>query len=318
MRARTYSFDQEKKQWVETPPPLAGTPKGDLYQIRRWIKERSFRKALRAIKRFEKKYDQNKLHEPDIWISRAQILVGQKKYDKAHKQLQQFLGSYSGSRLTVEALRLEFVIAEAYLGGAKRKFLGIKLFSAIELAYDILDDISTNYPSFRIAEQAIKTKADHLYSVGEYELAELEYAQLLNNFPQTRHRRFALRRTADAALSSFRGVEYDEAALIEANERYQDYSSQYPDYAAHENVDVILDDIRIKRSEKDLSIAQYYDRTEHFSSAVYSYRLVIKDYPNMIAAFKAARRLELLGIAVEPTETTASIVPPAPSGTNHD
>ena len=228
-------------------------------------------------------------------IAKAKALIGLRDFYKAHVVLTEFLNEFGGMALTSEALRLEFVIAETFLSGTKRKVWGVPLVSGKDLALEILDSLSTDYPDSRFAELAIKTKADRMFADGEFALAEMEYARLLQEYPQSRYDQFALRRSADSALAAFGGVEYDEAALIEADERFEEYRLRYPADAAGEGVELILNDVREKRAEKEFGIGSYYERTGHLTSAVYYYQLILRDWPKTVAAVKASVRLELLG-----------------------
>ncbi|MBU0717498.1 MAG: outer membrane protein assembly factor BamD, partial [Planctomycetes bacterium] len=163
-------------------------------------------------------------------------------------------------------------------------------------AYRILDDISLNYPDERCAELAVKTKADHLFKEGEYDLAELEYARLLHDFPASRYCQYALRRSAEATLASFAGIDFDDAALIEAEERYRDYQASYRAAAESEGVSLILAEIRERQASKKFSVGRYYERTGYLSSAVFYYRSTVKDWPDTVAATKAKARLALLDV----------------------
>lgn len=301
-RLRTLTYEPQRKEWIEQPPPPAGTAEGDLYAIKVQIYEERFRKALAAINRFVNKYGKADAAYPEALIAKAEALIGLKDYAKAHEVLQAYLGEFGGMTLTAEALRLEFIIAEAYLSGVKRKVWVIFRVSGEDLGYQILDEISADHPESPLAELAVKTKADHLFKVGEPALAELEYARVLKDHPRSRYHQFSLGRSAESALASFAGVEYDEAALVEAEERYNDYRLRYRLQADREGVGLILDSIREMRGEKDFLIGQYYERTDHPGSAIYYYQGVRKGFPETIAAVKATLRLELLGV-LEPVAT---------------
>jgi len=233
---------------------------------------------------------------PEVLIAKAEALIGRRSYHEAYVTLQEFLGEFAGMGLTSEALRLEIVIAETYLAGVKRKVWGLRWLSGEDTAFCILDEISADYPKSLLAEHAIKAKADYLFAKGEHALSELEYSRLLKDYPQSRHYQFCLRRSAEAALAGFEGVEYDEAALIEAEERYRDYRHFYPEAADREGVGLVLDGIREKRAEKDFSVGRYYERTDHLRSAIFQYQLVRERWPETLAATKATSRLELLGV----------------------
>lgn len=294
-RARTLVYDTQRKEWVEQPPPPMGTPAGELHAIRRLNRDGEFKTALSEVAKFTKRYGTSEPLHPELLIARAQAFIGLKKYTEAHTVLQTFLSEYGGMSATPEAIRLEFIIAEAFLAGAKRKIAGLKLFSGIDLAYNILDDIASNHPDTRLAELAIKTKADHLFQTGDHALAELEYARLIQAYPQSRYYMYCLHRAADAALAKFAGVDYDEAPLVNAAERYREYQAANPEEADHEGIRVILNGIRESRAEKVFNVGRYYERTGHLSSAAYYYDLVRQDWADTVAATKAATRLELMG-----------------------
>lgn len=294
-RTRTLTYDPEHKSWEELPPPPPGTPEGDVYAIRVQISHEDFKPALSAIKAFAKRHGESTAVWPEVLIAKAAALIGRREYGDAHDVLQEFLSKYGGTALTTEALRLEFIVAEAFLGGAKRKVWVFRLLSGEDLGLRILDEISTDYPESELAELATKTKADYFFRVGEHSLAQLEYATLQRDHPESRYQPYALRRLAESALAGFAGVDYDEAALVDAGARYDEYRARYPSRADREGVGLILDRIQETRAEKDYSIGAYYERTEHLGSAIFYYGRVCDNWPETIAATKAAERLELLG-----------------------
>lgn len=314
-RTRTLTYDAKQKDLVEQTPPPLGTQEGDLHAIRVLLKDERFRKALAATKTFRKKYGVESAFKPDLLLCDAEAYIGRKEYDEAHDALTKFLGEFAGMSLTDEALRMQLVVAEAYLGGAKRKVWGMRLFSGEDKALEILDEVSSGYPESGYAPLAIKIKADHLYRTGEYDLAEFDYARLLREHPRSRYHEYTLLRSAQSALASFGGVEFDEAALIEADERFSEYAARYPAGAKSEGVDRIRDGISESRAEKELLIGQYYERTDHLGSAVFQYRGVLKEFPDSIAARRAAQRLEAMGV-IETASAEGSTNPKPEGATN--
>lgn len=294
-RARTLEYTPTSQAWVEVLPPAPGTSEGDLHEIRMWIKDENYRSARRAIDKFVERYGEHSEFYASVLLAKAEVLIGQRLFYKAHQLLQEFLGEFGGGSLTGEALRLEFVIAETYFTGVKRKLWGFRILSGVDTAHAILDDISVNYSETPFAAYAIKAKADYLFANGDHALAEFEYARLLKDYPNSQYQQYALRRSAEAALASFAGIEYDDSALIEAEERYRHYLAQYGAIATREGVDLIIENIRERRADKLFVIGEYYERTNHLTSAAHSYRLVGAIWPDSMAAGKAASRLDLLG-----------------------
>ena len=290
-RSRTLIFDSKQDEWTEQPDPQLGTPEGDLHAIRKQIASGEFKAALKSTNAFEKRFGKSDPMFPHLLIARAEAMIGLRMYDEAHEGLQSFLEKFAGMSITSQALRLEFVIAEAYLAGAKRKILGLKLFSGVERALKILDEIASDHTENRIAELAIKTKADYLFATGDHLLAEFEYERLLREYPQSRYHQIALRRSAESALAEFAGIDYDEAPLVNAAERYRESRVAYRGEAQREGVELILEGIKESRAEKERAIGAYYQRTGHAGAAIYYYELVVKNWPDTLAATKTASRL---------------------------
>ncbi len=311
---RTLTYDRDRGELVELPPPPPGTPEGELHAIRRLVSDGEFGDALDGCKAFVKRFGEDDAYYPAVMIARAESLIGRRDYDKAHKLLQEFLNRFAGLDLTAEALRLEVIIAETYLTGVKRKFLGLRILDSEDTAFEILDDVSIGYPNEPIAPLAIRIKADYLFRTGEYPLAELEYARLIQEYPRHRYHQPALRRSAEAALAGFRGIDYDEAALIEAGERFSDYRLRYPAAADGDNVALILRNIAAFRAEKEYAIASYYERTRHLSSAVFYYESIVRNWPDSIAAGKARSRLAVLGVGELPAPVDEPVADAAAAG----
>jgi len=303
-RTHTLTYEKDTRKWTEVAPPRPGTSEGDLYLIRESISDQAFGRALSQVKAFVKAHGTEDPLYPDVLVAQAEAQIGRRDFVVARETLQSFLSQFTGTAATSDAVRLEFIIAESFLDGAKRKLWGVPLLSGEDLALQILGEISADFPDDHYAELALKTKADYLFKTGEHALAELEYNRLIREYPRSRYHEYAARRAAEAALASFAGVQYDDSALVEAAERFEEYRAAYPAQADREGVALVLDSVREMRADKEYLIGEYYERTEHLSSAVFYYKLVRKDWPDSVAAAKATRRLELLGVleVVPPTD----------------
>ncbi|MCG3132193.1 MAG: hypothetical protein FLDDKLPJ_03026 [Phycisphaerae bacterium] len=297
-RSRTVVRDPGSQAWVEVIPSEPGTPDGDLHAAREHLLTGSPGTAAKAVDRWIRDHGASHALYPDALLLKTQAWIAAHQFDEAHDLLTRFLNEFDGTSYVTEALRQEFVIAEAYLGGARRKFLGMRLMPGDDVGLRILDDMTANFPNDAHAELAIKTKADYFFRRGESSLAELEYTRLLNEYPQSRYHAYALRRAADCAQAVFVGPEYDEAPLIEAQSRFEEYARRYPQQAAEEGVPGIFVAIREARAEKLVKTAEYYERARHPKTAVFYYQLAVRDWSGTQAEAKARRRLDVLGVAV--------------------
>ena len=303
----TFEFDTQTEEWTRLEPLPRGTPGGDLQQVKKLLDQGDTTRARREIKRWFKQYDDQEAWRPEALIARARVERAIDHYQVAHETLQEFLATYPASPLDDEVLHLEFTIAETFLGGTKRKLLGIRMLSGEEIALGILDDISLNYPESSYAELALKTKADYFYNRGEFLLAEMEYSRLAESFPRSRYLRYSLRKSADAALESFSGIEFDAAGLIEADERYREYLRRFPNDPQRGEITVLRERIYSSRADKEFEIGRYHERAHQLQAAAFYYSSTVETWPGSIAATRAERRLQELDFgSVAASESPAS------------
>ena len=298
--AERLMYDPRTGEWLELAPPVPGTPDGDLELARatlaRGDSRRDFSRARKLLRQWIKtNFDSPRYAEALFYYADAEFQLG--NLMKAYETYERLLDDYGATELATRALRNEMVVAQVYLSGRWRKVWGgmIRL-PAYEEALDILERLATNRaPDTPIAEMAIKLKADYYYSKGDFSDAEQEYARLAREFPRSRYVRLALLRSAQSAFASFHGVRFDDGALVEAEERFEQFRKKYPRAAEEEGVPLLLEQIRNSRAQKEYAVGRFYERTKHPRAAAFYYRSLIKYWPDTTWAMLAQGRLDRLG-----------------------
>jgi outer membrane protein assembly factor BamD (BamD/ComL family) len=194
-------------------------------------------------------------------------------------------------------------VARAFLSGEKRIVWKILRLPARDDGVEILDRVWERMPGTPMGEEALRLKADYFFDRGEMDLAQDEYVNLAREYPAGRFIRLAMLRSAEAAAAAFPGIRFDDRPLVEAEERYRQVAAAFPVYSEREAVEERLEGIRQQRAEKDLDIAQWYERTGQAGAAEFYYRLVLKDWPDTLAANEARNRLRGMGIELETEES---------------
>lgn len=298
-------YDPQTGEWVVEPEAEPGTDAGDLEIARRTLAEGRARHAQRQLKAWLKHYGAASALHPEVLLqlARAEFELG--NYMNAHKRYREVINGWPSSEWAERAARGDFLIAEVLLSGKRRKILGIPMLRAQDEGIEILDQISVDFANTPLAEEAIKTKADYYYAKGELDFAEDEYARLVREYPQSGQVRYAMRRSAEAALGQFGGIDFDDAPLAEAEERYDQYRTRFPS-AVEEDVELIRGEITHKRAQKEYEIGGYYQRVGRLRAAAYYYRYVIKTWPGttwaQLAEAELSRIQPLLGPEPEPAE----------------
>jgi outer membrane protein assembly factor BamD (BamD/ComL family) len=293
-------FDPKTQEWIEAPSPEAGTDAGELEQAKRLLAERKYSSARKALRRWFKTYPDSPLRpEALFYAADTEVYAAndRKVNDlwQAHEWYQEIMNGWAGTEWAERSMRRELIVAELFLfkGGKRKVFKGLLRVSARDEALQILDQlIDERAPGTPLAEQALLMRANYHFQRGEFEDAERDYARLMRDFPRGRSARLAAQRSADAALASFAGIEFDDAPLLEAEERYRQFAEKYPAAAEEAGVPATLSRIRDSRAEKEYSIAEYYQRAKRPSAASFYYRSVMVNWPDTIWAEKSRGRIE--------------------------
>jgi outer membrane assembly lipoprotein YfiO len=300
----TWQIDPETGEWRELPRPVSGTEDGDLDLARQAIAREEYKDARKQLDRWIKAYGAASARYPEALylFGTAQLELGD--YRAAHDAYQALLNDFPGSAYAERALAGDFRIAEQYLAGKRRKaWKGLLRVRDRDAGIEILDDIATNFADTEMAELALVTKADYYYARGEFTEAEFEYARLAREYPRSRYEPYALLRSAASALASFPGVKFDDAGLVEAEERFIQFQQRYPKMAEARQVPVVLESIRAKRAQKEYETARFYERTHKRKAAAFYYRSTVQNYPGTTWAAQAEAKLAAWGMMEAGTPT---------------
>jgi tetratricopeptide (TPR) repeat protein len=294
-------LDPDSEQWVETVPSEAdGAPQSALDEARRLLAAGAPKAARKLIKPWLDEVPDEARYYEALWLL-GETYFESGDYWKAVEQYD-IVAENAAGELFEDANRRSVDVARAFLSGQKRILWKIFRIPAQDEAIEILDRVWERMPGSRLGEFALKLKADYFFETGEMDLAQDEYANLVQQYPSGRYVQLAMLRTAEAAEAAFPGIKFDATPLVEARERYWQVFGTFPAYAEKERVPERLEGIRQELAEKDLDIARWYLRTRQPGAAEFYYRRVIVDYPDTLAAADALLELRGMGVEVEAPE----------------
>jgi outer membrane protein assembly factor BamD (BamD/ComL family) len=291
-------FDEERRVWIpaeELERPLEGV----VGQAQELIRERKIRQAERLLKRYLKESTGAEPDRAQAMLLYADAAFIRSDYGEADKRYKRVIAEYPNTREYAISIRRELDIAKVWLAGKKKRVLGILWLSATDEAIDTLSQIEQLAGGYRIAEVALWTKADYYYRTGQFELAEIAFRRLAKEYKSPRYHRIALNRAAASALASFPGTAFDDTPLLEASELYMEYLQSFPTEARREDVPTILEQIKVKRAEKEYQTGRFYRRIHRPEAAAYYFQFVMRTWPGTLWAEQSRSELERMGFEVE-------------------
>jgi outer membrane assembly lipoprotein YfiO len=203
----------------------------------------------------------------------------------------ELMDEYPESNLFPAALQKQFDIADAYLNGYKDKFLGMRILDEGSEGVQMMWRIQQRSPGSPLAEKAMLRTGDYYFSDRDYDLAEDVYNTYVHNYPLSPEVPRVKLRAAFSSLAQFRGVKFDVSNLIDARAQLMEIQRNYPELAAEENVQTVLDQIDSAFCKKLLDTGEFYQRTHEPRGAVYEYRFLAEAYPSSPEAAEARQHL---------------------------
>ena len=161
-----------------------------------------------------------------------------------------------------------------------------------------------------MAQRSLLCVADFHYGKGQWAEALDAYDAFLELFAKSPKGPYAMVQSARAAWACYRGLQFDDTALLEAEQRFRTLLESYPAAAAKSGARQMLRQISAARAHKLQTTARFYERTGKPSAAVFYYRQIIEQYPDTQWARNAKVALGGIGEVkpVKPKKTFTRIL----------
>ena len=235
----------------------------------------------KTIKKWIKK-NQNSPNMDKALFRRGQALFERKLYYQAFESFEKLLDEHAASELFEAALYKETEIACLFLIGKKRRVFGFIPSSARTEGITILEQTAQRWPGSELAAKALMIKADYHNDKEQLLEAQYGYQAVIDECKNSRQSspgiaalyEQAMLRCAEVTHKQFHGPEYDGTCLREALIRYQQYQLSFPEQARQNNIDSQIELISNQQAQKELEIADYYQRTHKNDAAELYWKMI--------------------------------------------
>ena len=278
----------EQDTWELEESADPATPEGRLAAARRALAEGRSQEAERLADAWIEQHDRHPLL-PEAYVVRGDALRAQRDYYGSLFDYEYVARAFPASEAFVTVLERELEIAILYAHGLKRKFLGMRLLDAGDIAEELLIRIQERLPGSRLAERAAMELADFYFYRREMDLAVEMYSIFLENHPTSDQVPKARRRLIFAHLATFKGPEFDAAGLHEARAKIQELLVLEPAAAEQMGAEALLTRIDESDAQKMLATARWYLTTGDPVASELMIRRLVQQYPRTVAAAEALR-----------------------------
>lgn len=281
-------------KWQATSQPAAGTSQAHLAQVRRYVHLSQHTAAVGSAKTFLKAFPADSLAE-EVLLLAGESEMARDRYWQGYGYFEKQLTQFPAGKYSERAILREYEIGDAFLNGKKRVVAGFLRLPAQEEGLDIMLRVVEHAPGSVLAERAMMRIADHHFAKANYPEAVESYDRYMTLFRNAPRMPYAMEQGARSALLGYRGKNFDDTMLVDAEQRYRIFRERYPAEAAKANVEDTLKHIRLCRAQKLYDTAEFYKRTGHPLAQAHYYRQAASQYPQSPYGLKAREDLIRMG-----------------------
>ncbi|MCX5690342.1 MAG: outer membrane protein assembly factor BamD [Planctomycetota bacterium] len=238
---------------------------------------------------------------PEALLVRGDAILEDGNEFEALYDYERITQDYAGSEYFVRALEREFEVAKLYLGGLRKKSLGLfRIDSGIPIAEEIIMRINERLPGSRLAERAMLALADYYYEERDLRMAAESYDVFLTLFPRSEFRQKAMQRRVYSNIAQFKGPSYDASGLVEAKYQAQRYQTEYPVDAERSGLgEVLTARLDEQTARQLLEVAEWYEKRGDPPSQRLTLQRLLRKHPQSGAAQIATEVLTKNGWPLE-------------------
>ena len=279
-------------KWVNPKTAAKATPQEQFDLAKGLYDAKNYEEAEREFKKVLNKFPKAKeAAESQYYLGR--IEEDRENLYEAYLAYQKVIDKYPFSERIQEINEREFKIAEAFMGGYKRKALGITLpveSPAIEIFTKVIEN--SNYGPLAAAAQ---------YKLGlvlkglmRYYEAEDSFNKLIANYPDSEWVEAAKFQIASCRASLSKGPDYDLGATREAKEKFERFVKEHPDAVLSHDAEKNIAGLSEKEAESYYNIARFYEKQKEYASARIYYNEIITRYSSSPWSAKALERMQIM------------------------
>jgi TolA-binding protein len=248
----------------------------------------------------------NSTLEEDAMFLEAESYFFADKYSYANDQYGELLKKYPNTRHLDVTTARQFDIGrywqqkdEAYHRWTLVMNMTDKtqpLFDTAGHSINAYDSVRINDPRGPLADAATMTEGNIFFKEHRYDDADYYYGIVRTDYPKSKYQLQSHLLGVQCKLLKYQGPGYNSKPLEEANQLIDQTLAQFPSELGEERERLVKAkaEVRAQMATRDIQLAQYWEKGDHYGAARIYYAQVLKDYPQTQFADAAKTRLAAL------------------------
>ncbi len=169
----------------------------------------------------------------------------------------------------------------------------------------VFDKIRVDDPTGRLADDATLAAGNEYFAEGKFYKSDEYYTDLRQAYPTSEHQFLAHFLGIKSKLNSYMGPAYGGTMLDETEKLIKQTRRQFPKEAEQERefLDRAAAEVRFRKAEQLMHLAQFYDSREEYRAAEFYYTKIVRDFRDTPLAQRAeSRASEITGLPPVPSQ----------------
>lgn len=280
----------------------AKNPKDQLELGRQYQEKKDYGNAISAYRRLIKRWPQSSAAQ-DARFGLAESLLARGYMYKAFREFQDLIAKHPNTERFEEVLERQYQIGNLFYAGQRDKVWGMKLFSSLDKAVEIYDQVVKNGPYSKVAPDAQFRIGLTREKQRQYVVAVQAYEKLVerySKYPQAEAAQFQI---GYAYMKEAGRSEYDQNAANQAIAGFNEFLVRYPKSAKAELAEQYRAGLSHEQAKGLFRVGEFYEKRKAFQSALIYYHEVIAKNPQSDWAAAAQLKIARLTPASQPAAT---------------
>ncbi len=288
--------------WVWTPksktminPKHAAkdTPSEQFGWAMKFYRQNEFKRSAEEFKRLVQHYgDSDLAPEAQYYAGRSYEELG--KYYFAFQSYQKVIDDYPYTKRLEEIIEREYKIANVLETKEEPKLMDIELSMSLDRAIEIYRKIVDNAPFGPYADKSLYKIAEVERRLKRYDKAVEAYDTIINDHPDSELVPEAKYQIAFTEYEASLDPEYDQESTQKAMENFQEIARTTSVPGIAEEADKVLGELRAKKAQSAIKVAEFYERQKKYKGAVLYYKEVVGKFPGTEPAKFAQKKIDQL------------------------
>ena len=286
-------FTPKDKKFVNPKYAVKDTPEEQFEWAMRFYKAGDFKRASEEFSRLTESYKDSDI-APEAQYYAARSYEEQGRYWFAYQSYKKTIDNYPYTKRLDEIIERLYNMAGVVEAKETAKVMGLELSESMERSAEMYKTIVDTSPFSPYADKSLFRMGDVYRRMRKYKDAMQSYEKIMADYPESLLVPEAKYQLAFTKYEASLDPEYDQESTDQALKEFKDIAATTPVPAMAREADRVLEELKARKADSTLKIAEFYEKQGRYESAIMYYNSVSGKFAGSSAAEYADEKIKNL------------------------